>query len=101
MLMFTAMEECVSLVNNNGGFTVVGWYKRGVINDKSLISSCNISNSGSSGVNPNFNSTEVDVQVDSGEISYHIVSISTSNRAFLDPTTRYGIKLSRLRFDFT
>ena len=57
MLMFTAMEECVSLVNNNGGFTVVGWYKRIVINNKSLIATCNISKAGSSGGNPNFDST--------------------------------------------
>ena len=76
MLMFTAMEECVDLINNNGGIAVVGWYKRGVINDKSLIAAHNISNS-----------TEVDVQVDSGETSYHIVSISLSNCTFLDPTT--------------
>ena len=67
--MFTAMEECVDLINNNRGFTVVGWYKRGVINDKSLIAACNIDSAGSSGGNPNFNSTEVGVQVDSGEIS--------------------------------
>ena len=85
--MFTAMEDCVGLINNNGGFTVIGWYNRGVINDKSLISAHNINFDGSSGGNTNFNMTKYDIQVDSGEISYHIVTISPSNRAFLDPTT--------------
>ena len=32
-----AIGNVVELVNNNGGWTVVGWYKRGVITDKSLL----------------------------------------------------------------
>ena len=57
MIMFSAMEDCVDLTNNNGGLTIIGWYKRGVINDKSIISACNIRNSGSSCGNPHFNIT--------------------------------------------
>ena len=87
MLMFTAREECVHLINSNIGFTVFGWYKRGVNNYKSLISARNINNSGSSGGNKQFNSIKDDVQVDSGEIRYHIVSISYSNCAFLGTTS--------------
>ena len=64
IIMFAAMEECVDLINNNKGFTVVCWYNRGVINDKRLISAHKISNSGIIGGNPNFNSTEVEFQID-------------------------------------
>ena len=35
--LLQCIESCITLDNNNGGFTVVGWYKRGIINDKSLV----------------------------------------------------------------
>ena len=37
VLLLDAITECVDYVNSNGGFTVVGWYKRGLINDKSFL----------------------------------------------------------------
>ena len=57
MLMFTAMEDCIDLINNNVGLPVVGWYKRGLINGKSLIYARNINFSVSTGGNINLNST--------------------------------------------
>ena len=72
MLMFTAMKQCVDLINNNGKLTVVGWYRRGFINNKSPINTRNICCAGIKSGNKNFNSTKEDVQVESGEISYHI-----------------------------
>ena len=101
MIKFTAMEECVDLINNNRRFNVIGWYKRGVINGKSLIAAHNINFSGSNSGNTNFNSTEEDVQVNSGETRYHIVSISPRKRVFIGPTTRYGTELSCLKLDVT
>ena len=44
MSMITDLEKCIQFINDNGGFTVVGWYKRGVINDKNLIPSQKINN---------------------------------------------------------
>ena len=32
-----AIGNVVELVNNNGGWTFVGWYKFGIITDKSLL----------------------------------------------------------------
>ena len=32
------IERVVKFINDNGGFTVIGWYKRGLINDQSLTS---------------------------------------------------------------
>ena len=35
--MITDLEIFIELINDKSGFTVVGWYKRGVFNDKCLI----------------------------------------------------------------
>ena len=89
--MCDSMKSCINLINQNGGFTVVGWYKRGVISDKSLI----LQDRNTIG----YNTTEADATIDSGEICYHIVQIIPSDRDFLDPTTTLGSELSDLKFD--
>ena len=38
MNMLENIQKCIELINDNNGFTVVGWYKRWTINYKSLIS---------------------------------------------------------------
>ena len=96
------MENCIALINDNGGFTVTGWYKRGSINDKGLIappssSNSNNTNNGSNS-NHNHNAPEV-VQVDSSAISYHVVSIIPHDRDFLDSTTELGRELNALQVD--
>ena len=42
--MLPALENCIQFINDNGGFTVVGWYKIGVSNNTSLIASRKVSN---------------------------------------------------------
>ena len=37
MNIFEAADDCINLINCHGGFTIVGWYKRGQITDKSMI----------------------------------------------------------------
>ena len=39
------------------------------------------------------------MQVDSGEISYHIVSINTTVHELLDTTSQLGKYFDRLKFD--
>ena len=51
-------------INDNGGFTVIGWYKKGSINDIST--------------------EESDNQVESSEMGYHIVSITPTNKTILE-----------------
>lgn len=102
--MYESIENCIQLINNNGGFTVTGWYKRGSINDKGLIappstnSNGTTNNSGSSNSNYNNNNAEV-VQVDASDISYHVISIIPTNRDFLDNTKDLAIQLNALKFD--
>ena len=90
--MLESIQGCIPLINDNDGFTVVGWYKRGIINDKSLISQ----DKNTVGYS---NTTDTESQIDSGDISSHIVQIIPSNRDFLDPTTTLGRELSELKFD--
>ena len=92
--MSTAIENCVCLTNNSGGFTVVGWYKRGIINDRNLIVARNGNNNGN-----NHNNTEEDVQVNAGDICYHFVQIIPTNREFLDPRSPLYQQLSELKYD--
>ena len=92
MTMLDCVEGCVNLINENGGFTVIGWYKRGTINDKSMMAQ----DKNTAGY---ANTVETELQCDAGEISYHIVQIVPSNRDFLDPATNLGRELSDLKFD--
>ena len=64
-----AADNVVEYINTNGGFTVIGWYKRGEINDVSNDDSQN--------------------EVESSEIGYHIVYIFPTNRAIVN---RVGLK---------
>lgn len=53
--MYQAIQNCIDIVNANGGFNVTGWCKRGMINDKTLIAARNLTgNSDSAPVN-NYN----------------------------------------------
>ena len=56
-------SETVKHINENGGWTVIGWYRRGTITDRVLMGSLPESNT------PN------EVATTSGNISYHIVRI--------------------------
>ena len=64
-----AITNVVKLVNDNGGWTVTGWYKRGLITDKLLLE-----------VPP---SNVVSTEVASGQINYHIIQLLPSNEDFM------------------
>ena len=53
-------------MNRNGGFTIVGWYKRGFIKDKTLVA-------GSGNTSHHNNNDKV--QIEAVKISYDIVQI--------------------------
>ena len=75
---------------DNGGWTVVGWYKRGVIKDRSLIES--------SGSNNAANGNE-DATVGSGKLSFHVVDLTPTDQALLDSSTAFGSNLAVRKFD--
>ena len=79
--MAYAISSVVRYININGGFTVIGWYKRGVIIDKILVSQ----NVGRTGTGNNGNQLD-DVQVDNGEVNFHFICIVPTSSSFLIPT---------------
>ena len=86
---FWDIEDCIKnvldLVNRNGGWTVVGWYKRGVITDKSLLE-VPLSNA-------------VSTQVAAGQINYHIVQMIPTNTKFLVRDTELYKDLQREKYN--
>ena len=87
-----AVDAVKDLVNNNGGWTIIGWYKRGAIKDKSLVGE-SASESNRNGGNNN------DEVVGSGQLHFHIVELLPTNRRFLDSNTREGRRLHGLKYD--
>ena len=81
----TAITNVVNLVNENGGWTVTGWYKRGLITDKSLLE-----------VPP---SNVVSTEVASGQINYHIVQLLPTNGDFMVGGTDLYSELQLKKYD--
>lgn len=84
------IEEVVDFVNDNSGWTVVGWYKRGAIKDRCLIES--------SGSINTTNGNE-DSMVGLAKLSFHIVKLTPTNQALLDRNTDLGTDLTERKFN--
>jgi hypothetical protein len=95
--MMACIDRVLAYIHNNGGFTIIGWYKRGIINDRSLVSNNSNSNSNN---NNNRNENE-NMKVDSGEIHFHITQILPTDRSMLDPESTMGRQLNSLKFDIS
>ena len=81
-----AIDECISEINENGGFEVLMWYTKGNITDRSLIG---------------INVPEEESQVESGKINYHIVQIKPMNKDYNETgymTTEVGGRLQEMKF---
>ena len=83
---FWDIEECiekvVNFVNDNGGWTIVGWYKRGSIKDKSLLEAL-----------------PMDETVGAEQLNHHIVEILPSLPELLNRDTPVGKSLHDLKYD--
>ncbi len=88
----SSIEDVVDFVNENGGWTAVGWYKRGSIKDRSLIES-----SGNS--NANNGNEDGGKKVGSGNLNFHVVELLPTNQQLLDTNTLLGQDLHDLKFD--
>lgn len=85
-----AAKAILALINENGGFTAIGWYKRGQINDKGLV--------GSTENSTNQRNSD-DARVESGELNFHIVSIEPANRDFLRSTSALFRQLKGMKYE--
>ena len=85
------IDRVVQFVNDNGGWSVVGWYKCGVIYDRTLVSN-NSSTSGSTN-----NGNNGGVRVDNGEINYHVIEILPSNREIMTDGPTLNRRLNQMK----
>ena len=85
------IEKVIKYVNSNLGWTVIGWYKRGVINDKSLLSST---------TNHTMNNNE-NTEVGSGKVNFHVTQLLPSDKNLLDTNHEKGIELNDLKYDIS
>ena len=61
------VNSVVGYINPNGGFTIIVWYRRGVITDKILVYQ---KTEGKTAAGNNGNQMDA-VQVDNGEANFH------------------------------
>ena len=92
-----AARNAIHTINANGGFTAIGWYKRGLINDQTIVQGNNVE-----GVNPrSAAANNNENQVVAAAINYHICYLQPTNQAFLDPATVEGRELERLKYNMS
>ena len=78
-LLGDSIQETIRFVNKNGGWTVIGWYSRGLINDRMLTGLINSVNSS------NLNNAEV--QIDGADLTYHFCKIIPTNEDLTNETS--------------
>jgi hypothetical protein len=88
-----AVENVVDYVNDNGGWTIVGWYKRGLITDQSLLAAT------SNTLSSNTSSTNENGQVGSGNVNFHVVQMLPFDHSLLDLASAQGRHLNSLKYD--
>ena len=89
-----AVENVIRLINSNGGFTVIGWYKRGEITDRTLLHQTKKTEG-----QKQFNNETSDIQIDNSTINYHPCVIKPTNEEFLDKKSNLYKQLKNLKFD--
>ena len=72
------IEKCIEYINTNGGFTVIGWYRRGEINDQTMVEVSTLNDTGKPYEKAKIGKTGA------SDITYHIVSIKPTNHEFMD-----------------
>ena len=91
--MMDCMKDCIDLINADGGFTIVGWYRQGLINDRSLED-----NNGQGNDFRNQGQNE-SLQVGCSNLVHHVVEITPNNKDYLDTSTGRGASLQAKKFD--
>ena len=89
------MKKIVEKVNQSGGWTVIGWYKRGVINDQTLVGS---DGSGGSGGFKQGNQNSA-LQIDNAAINYHICYLLPTDQDLMNHADIRGLRLHHQKFD--
>ena len=86
------MEKCIEYVNSNGGFTVVGWYRRGEISDQTMVEVSTLNDTGKPYDVPKIGKN------DASDITYHIVSIKPTKHEFMDDSKNLFQGLKQMKY---
>ena len=86
----SCIKKCLAFINQHGGFIVLGWYKRGEINDASLVEVA---------VNENPGQKVMNVGKVEGGICYHFVHLFPFNPDFHDEKSKLSKELAKLKFN--
>ena len=85
----------IDLINDNGGFTVTVWYKRGEVTDRTILHQ---NKNSDAFAKPNV-SSDKENQVDNSKITFHPCLIKPTNPAFFADNTNLYQSLQDLKFD--
>jgi hypothetical protein len=94
-LLGDSIQKTIRFVNRNGGWTVIGWYSRGLINDRMLTGLINNGNSTNSTTNMN----NSEVQIDGADMTYHFCRIIPTNEALMKETSQLFRLYELSKFD--
>lgn len=94
-LLGDSIQDTIGFVNRNGGWTVIGWYFRGLINDRMLTGLINNGNSTTSTTNLN----NAEVQIDGADMTYHFCKIVPTNEGLMNETSELFELYQRTKFD--
>uniref|UniRef100_A0A7S1B427 Uncharacterized protein n=1 Tax=Corethron hystrix TaxID=216773 RepID=A0A7S1B427_9STRA len=90
-----AIERVRNYVNTHGGWTIIGWYKRGAIRDRSLVGESR----GNAGNNRNTVTNSRDEIVGAGQLNFHIVELLPTDCLFFYRNTSQWRSLNLLKYD--
>ena len=91
-----AVNTNIELINDNGGFTVSGWYKRGEINDRTIVHQ----NNSTENIQKNNNAIpDNNAQVDNSKIIFHPCVIRATNSEFYKDGSVLNKKLFEGKYD--
>ena len=89
-----SFEDIFELINEDGGWSITGWSKRGLISDAAVLNS---NNSGISVTNAKDQGDSNKVLPE--EVTSHIVQIFPTRRQYLNPSSDEGKEIERMHFD--
>ena len=94
------LEDCIDnvldFINDNGGFTIIGWYKHGNISDQTILHQKNNNDTTKQNNNNDISSSE---QIDNSTITYHPCVIKPTNPDILKQNSALCLELRTLKFD--
>ena len=93
----TSVSDAIEIINDNGGFTVIGWYKRGNIADRTILYQNKVNSEGKAYAPVTGN--DESNQIDNGKITFHPCVIKPSNNAFYDSGKQLHSLLKQKKFD--